>query len=362
VISVDVRRQLGRFALAASFEARDARLTALFGRSGCGKSSILAAIAGLLRPDAGRIAVGDETLFDSSRGIDVPAERRRIGFVFQDDRLFPHLSVRDNLRYGLKRAGAEARIGFDDVVRLLGLAQLLDRRPVRLSGGEKQRVAIGRALLSQPRLLLMDEPLASLDAPRKQEILYYIERLRDELVLPIVYVSHEIEEIVRLADTMVLVSDGRVVATGAVASIMNRLDLKPMTGRFEAGAVIDTRVVANDLEYGMTRLAFDGGELQATGVDALVGERVRVRVRARDVSLATARPREVSIRNVLEGTIVEVGPRDGPEVDLRIAVGGVTLLARVTRLSLDQLRLAEGSPVFALVKSVAIDRRSVGYA
>jgi molybdate transport system ATP-binding protein len=177
-----------------------------------------------------------------------------------------------------------------------------------------------------------------------------------------VYVSHEIEEIVRLADTMVLVSDGRVVATGAVASIMNRLDLKPMTGRFEAGAVIDTRVVAQDLEYSMTRLAFDGGELQATGVDALVGERVRVRVRARDVSLATERPREVSIRNVLEGTIVEIGPRNSPEVDLRIVVGGVTLLARVTRLSLDQLRLAEGAPVFALIKSVAIDRRSVGYA
>jgi molybdate transport system ATP-binding protein len=306
--------------------------------------------------------IGGETVFDSTRGVNVPVEQRRIGFVFQDDRLFPHLTVRDNLRYGLKRAGGEARIGFDDVVRLLGLAALLHRRPARLSGGEKQRVAIGRALLSQPRLLLMDEPLASLDAARKQEILYYIERLRDELRIPLVYVSHEIEEIVRLADTMVLISEGRVMATGPVGAIMNRLDLKPMTGRFEAGAVLDTVIAGHDLEYGMTRLAFDGGELQATGVDALVGERVRVRVRARDVSVATELPRGISMRNILPGTVVEVGPRDQSEVDLRIAVGGVTLLARVTRLSLDQLGLDDGVQVYALIKSVAIDRRSVGYA
>jgi molybdate transport system ATP-binding protein len=362
MLSVDIRRRLGRFTLDVRFDAGEARLTALFGRSGCGKTSILAAIAGLLRPDSGRIEVAGETLFDSARGIDVPAERRRIGVVFQDDRLFPHLTVRDNLRYGLKRASGSLGIAFDDVVRLLGLEQLLDRRPARLSGGEKQRVAIGRALLAQPRALLMDEPLASLDAPRKQEILYYVERLRDELAIPVVYVSHEIEEIVRLADTMVLVSAGRVMATGPVSEVMNRLDLKPMTGRFEAGAVLDTVVAGQDLDYGMTRLAFDGGEVHATGVDALVGERVRVRIRARDVALATERPRAMSIRNVLRGTVAEIGPRTGPEVDLRIAIGSLMLLARVTRLSLDELGLAPGVPVFALVKSVAIDRRSVGYA
>jgi molybdate transport system ATP-binding protein len=362
MLSVRIRKRLGRFVLDASFDAGDARLTALFGRSGCGKTSILAAIAGLLRPDEGRIEVAGETLFDAARGVNVPVEARRTGFVFQDDRLFPHLAVRDNLRYGLKRAAGAQRIGFDDVVQLLGLAPLLERRPARLSGGEKQRVAIGRALLAQPRVLLMDEPLASLDAPRKQEILYYIERLRDELAIPIVYVSHEIEEVVRLADTMVLVSDGRVMATGAVGEIMNRLDLKPMTGRFEAGAVIDTVVAAQDLEYGMARLAFDGGEFHATGLDALAGERVRVRIRARDVALATSRPQGLSIRNVLPGVVVEIGPRTGPEVDVRIAVGGVMLLARVTRLSLDELGLAQGAPVYALVKSVAIDRRSVGYA
>jgi molybdate transport system ATP-binding protein len=362
MLSVDIRKRLGRFALDARFDAGDARLTALFGRSGCGKTSMLGAIAGLLRPDAGRIEVAGETLFDADRGIDVPAERRRIGVVFQDDRLFPHLNVRENLRYGLRRARGEQRIGMDDVVRLLGLEHVLERRPARLSGGEKQRVAIGRALLAQPRALLMDEPLASLDAARKQEILYYIERLRDDLAIPIVYVSHEIEEIVRLADTMVLVSDGRVMATGAVGEIMNRIDLKPMTGRFEAGAVVDTVVAGHDLDYGISRLAFEGGELQVTGVDALVGERVRVRIRARDVAIATARPEAVSVRNILPGAVAEIGPRTGPEVDVRIAVGSVMLLARVTRLSADQLGLREGVPVFALVKSIAIDRRSVGYA
>jgi molybdate transport system ATP-binding protein len=362
VLSVDISRQLGRFRLEVAFDAGEARLTALFGRSGCGKTSVLAAIAGLLKPDAGRITAAGETLFDAARGVNVPVEARRIGMVFQDDRLFPHLSVRDNLAYGMKRAKGERPIAFDDVVHLLGLGHLLDRRPARLSGGEKQRVAIGRALLSQPRVLLMDEPLASLDAPRKQEILYYIERLRDELALPIVYVSHEIEEIVRLADKMVLVSEGRVVASGTVPEIMNRLDLKPLTGRFEAGAVLDTVVAAQDLEYGMARLAFAGGDLHAAGVDALAGERVRVRIRARDVALATERPSHLSIRNVLAGRIAEIGPRTGSEVDVRVVVGDVTLLARVTRLSLDELGLAEGVAVYALVKSVAIDRRSVGYA
>jgi molybdate transport system ATP-binding protein len=362
VLRVDIRKQLGRFSLDAAFDASGARLTALFGRSGCGKTSILAAIAGLVRPDAGFVEVAGETLFDAAAGIDVPVEARRVGFVFQDDRLFPHLNVRENLRYGQKRAQGERPIGFDDVAELLGLADLLDRRPARLSGGEKQRVSIGRALLSQPRALLMDEPLASLDAARKGEILYYVERLRDELRIPIVYVSHEIEEIVRLADRMVLISDGRAVATGAVGEVMNRLDLKPMTGRFEAGAVIDTVVVGQDLHYGIARLAFDGGEVQATGVDALPGERLRVRIRARDVSIATEPPRAVSVRNVLAGRIVEVGPQTGPEVDLRIAVGATMLLARVTRLSFDELGLATGTPVYAMIKSVAIDRRSVGYA
>lgn len=362
MLRIDVTKQLGRFRLAAAFDAGDARLTALFGRSGCGKSSILAAIAGLLCPDSGFVEVAGERLFDSAAGIDVPVEARRIGIVFQDDRLFPHLTVRDNLRYGLKRAPRARPIAFDDVTGLLGLADLLDRRPARLSGGEKQRVSIGRALLSQPRILLMDEPLASLDAPRKGEILYYVERLRDELGIPIVYVSHEIEEIVRLADRMVVISDGRAIASGTVPEIMTRLDLKPMTGRFEAGAVLDTVVVAQDLAYGIARLAFDGGELQAVGVDALPGERVRVRIRARDVSLATEAPRAVSVRNVLHGRIVEVGALTGAEVDLRIAVGSTVLLARVTRMSFEELALALDAPVYAMVKSIAIDRRSVGYA
>jgi molybdate transport system ATP-binding protein len=363
MLEIDVRKRLGRFVLEMRFRAPARGITALFGRSGSGKTSVLAAIAGLARPDAGRIAVGDTVLFDSERGVDVRPELRRVGYVFQDARLFPHLTVRDNLRYGWKRAPqAERRIGFDEVVALLGIGHLLDRRPGRLSGGEKQRVAVGRALLVQPRILLMDEPLASLDAARKREILHYIERLRDETHIPIVYVSHEIEEVVRLADTMVLVSEGRAAACDTVPAIMNRLDLKPMTGRFEGGAVLDGVVAFQDLDYGLSRIVFPGGELQATGVDALPGERVRVRIRSRDVSIALTVPERISIRNVLAGRVVEVGPLDGAEVDLRIAVGASTLLARLTRRSFEELGLGAGSDVFAMVKSVAIDRRSAGYA
>jgi molybdate transport system ATP-binding protein len=225
VLDVVIRKRLGSFRLDADFSMETHGLTALFGRSGSGKTSIVSAIAGLIRPDAGRIVADGVTLFDSGSGIDVPAEARRVGYVFQDARLFPHLSVRDNLRYGLRRAPAgEHSTGFDAVVDLLGVAHLLDRRPRMLSGGEKQRVAIGRALLAQPRLLLMDEPLASLDRERRLEILPYIERLRDEAGMLIVYVSHAIEEVVRLASAVVVVDEGRTMTQGSVIELAERFD------------------------------------------------------------------------------------------------------------------------------------------
>jgi molybdate transport system ATP-binding protein len=362
MLDVDVRHRQGGFRLEASF-ASDAAVTALFGRSGAGKTTVVNVVAGLVRPDAGRVVVNGQVLLDTARGVWVPAQRRRVGYVFQEGRLFPHLTVRQNLLYGrFFTPAAERYAALDQVVGLLDIAPLLERRPAALSGGEKQRVAIGRALLASPRVLLLDEPLASLDAGRKSEILFYIERLRDELKIPIVYVTHEIEEIVRLAERMVLMSDGRSVACGAVPEIMARLDLKPLTGRFEGGAVLDAVVAAHDLDYGITTLAFDGGELQCTGVDALPGERVRVRIRARDVAISIQPPAEISVRNVLPGRIVEVGAHRGPEVDVRIGVGRVALLARVTRRSADDLGLVPGRAVYALVKSVAIDHRSVGYA
>lgn len=360
-LEVRIARRLGAFELDVAFSSAG-RVTALFGRSGAGKSTVLNAIAGLLRPDRGRIALGGEALFDAAAGIDVPVHRRRLGYVFQEDRLLPHLRVRANLLYGRYFSGGDAAVGLDAVVELLGLAALLERRPAELSGGEKQRVAIGRALLASPRLLLMDEPLASLDTPRKAEILYYVERLRDELHVPIVYVSHSIEEVVRLADTLVLLSEGRVAGAGGFAEMASRIELRPFLGRFEGGGVIDARVAEQNLENGLARLEFPGGSIFAPDVDALAGERVRVRIRARDVSIATERPRAISMLNVIPGVVAAIGEGAGASVDIQLDVAGTPLLARITRKSVADLGLRPGLPVFALVKAVAIDRHSVGYA
>jgi len=231
-----------------------------------------------------------------------------------------------------------------------------------LSGGEKQRVAIGRALLAQPRILLMDEPLASLDIPRKTEILDYIERLRDELNIPIVYVSHSVTEITRLADTVVLLSDGKCLAVGDVDEVMGRLDLKPATGRYEAGSVLDTRVAAHDPKDQLTTLAFDGGELIVPHLDVSIGERVRTRIRARDISLSIGKPTEISILNVLPAYVTAIDEETGPIVDVQLAVGSVTLVARITRRSFQQLGIRPGQELYALIKAVSFDQRSVGYA
>lgn len=296
-------------------------------------------------------------LFDSERGIDVPTPRRRVGYVFQEGRLFPHLNVRQNLRYA-RLFSPEARRSdrFEHVVDLLGLGQLLERRPGNLSGGEKQRVAIGRALLSDPRLLLLDEPLASLDSHRRNEILQYIELMRDEVKIPIIYVSHAIEEVVRLADTVVLLSSGEVTAVGTAEEVMGRPDLRPVGGTFEGGAVIDARVIDQDVQYDLATLAFDGGTLTATNVDALIGEPVRVRIRARDVSIALERPQHISIQNVLGGKIAAVGVERGGVVDVSIAIGTVTLRSRITVRAARQLGLAPGLDVYALIKAVSLDR------
>jgi molybdate transport system ATP-binding protein len=362
MLEFDARYGAGAFRLDAAFAAGRGG-TALFGRSGAGKSTLLNLIAGLRRPQAGRITAGGSVLFDSRAGIDLPPHRRHVGYVFQEGRLLPHLTVRRNLLYGRFFAHARNPVAsLDHVVELLGLAGLLERRPGALSGGEKQRVALGRALLANPTVLLLDEPLASLDAPRRVEILYYIERLRDELALPIVYVSHSIDEVVRLADTLVLLSEGRVLGAGPVAQMMGRVELRPYLGRFEGGAVIDARVVEQDLDSGLARLAFGAHALEIPDVEALVGEHVRVRIRARDVSIALARPREVSIRNVLPGTVRELGTDEGASLDVRVDIDGTPLIARITRKSAADLGLAPGLRVYALVKAVSIDRRSTGYA
>ncbi len=363
MIDLSIRKQLGEFGLDVSFSVPEQGLTALFGRSGAGKTSVIAAIAGLLRPDEGHIRVSGRTLFDSASGEDVPVHRRRVGYVFQEGRLFPHLSVRDNLLYGQRRSPVvNRRIDLDEILELLGIAALLGRRPRDLSGGEKQRVAIGRALLAQPEVLLMDEPLASLDAPRKREILPYLERLRDELRVPIVYVSHAIEEVVRLANLVVVLDSGRVAAAGTPEELGERLDLRPLLGEFESGAVIDASMEAYDAVFDLSTLAFDGGRLRVPGNAGVIGAKVRVRVRARDVSLATQKPVDISVQNIFEGSVEQVAEEPGAYAELKLRVGNTRFLSRVTRESVSRLGLRTGSRVFLLVKSVSFDRETLSAA
>ena len=362
MLDVDISVSRGTFALNAAFRS-EAPIVALFGRSGSGKTTIVNAIAGIATPERGRIVIGDRTLYDSARHVDLAPERRRVGCVFQDALLFPHLDVRANLAYGERLTPpAERFVDRERVLSLLGLGSLLDRRPANLSGGEKQRVAIGRALLASPRILLLDEPLASLDGARKAEILAYIELLRDELRLPIVYVSHAIEEVTRLADRVVIVADGAVIAEGDTADVLSRHELGAAAGRSEEGVVIDARVASHDPGFELTTLSFAGGELVVPNLDALPGEEVRVRIRARDVSLALSRPSHLSIQNVLAATVVSLGSEYGAIVDVELRVGETPLTARITRKSASELRIASGTRVHALVKAVSIDRRSVGFA
>lgn len=347
------RHAFAGFTLDAAFRAPPG-VTALFGPSGSGKSTILSIVAGLLRPDAGRVSLDAVVLFDTAGGTCVPPERRRCGVVFQDARLLPHLSVAANLRYGARRAPADAPgPGLEAVVDLLGLAPLLARRPRALSGGERQRVALGRALLSRPRLLLMDEPLASLDGPRKAEILPFLEHLRDGARVPILYVTHALDEVDRLADTLVLVEAGRVQACGPVADLAVRTDLAQLAARRDAGALLRCVVADHDAARGLTQLTFPGGTLLVPLRAEAPGTSLRLRLRARDVSLALDPPRGISSHNVLAATITAIDPAGAHEVFVSLQVGPGTILARITRDAVDRLLLARGLPVSALVKSTA---------
>jgi molybdate transport system ATP-binding protein len=353
-LDLDVTLALPGFALTARFTSAGA-VTALFGRSGAGKTTLTALLTGHLRPDRGHIRLGSRVLADTAAGIFVPPHRRRIGTVFQDGRLFPHLTVRGNLLYGAWFNRVVSRRRLDEIVQLLGLEALLGRTPTGLSGGEKQRVAIGRALLAAPELLVLDEPLAALDVSRKAEILPYLEVLRDRLNLPMVYVSHALDEVVRLADTLVLMEAGNVRAAGPIGEIMSRLDLGPGTGRTEAGAVIAARVAAIDSAYGLATLEFPGGRLRVPADRLVPGREVRLHIRARDVAIALDPPLGLSILNALPAIITEMAEDEGA-VELRLALGPSLLVARITRLSAETLKLRPGLAVHALIKSIAFDR------
>lgn len=353
-LAVSIRHRLGGFALDVAFESHGS-LTAVFGASGSGKTSVINVIAGLTRPDFGRIALDGNTLVDTERGLALPVHRRRIGYVFQDARLFPHLSVAQNLAYG--RWFAPRRDRYADsrqVTELLGIGHLLQRAPNQLSGGEKQRVAIGRALLASPRLLLMDEPLAALDQPRKAEIMPYIERLRDELRIPIVYVSHSVAEVSRLATDIVVLAEGRVAAAGPTAEIVQRLDLVPPDERDEGGTVFDMTIAAYDANFDMTTLRAPAGDAHVTGRVGNIGQTARVRIRARDVMIATEKPHGLSALNVFSGQVVALNGADRASVDVRIDCHGTPVISRITRQSSTALGLAPGTLVFAVVKAVSV--------
>ena len=353
---VTLTHRQGGFAIDAGFDLHGARVTALFGPSGAGKSTIIAAIAGLFRPDSGRICIAGKTLVDTQTGIFLPPHVRGIGVMFQDLRLFPHLSVESNLLYGWRRASPKPdRSIVSEVFDLLGLSRLLDRMPHHLSGGERSRVALGRALLMGPRALLLDEPLASLDAARKADILPYLEKVVREARIPMLYVSHALDEIARLADRMVVLNHGRVMAEGSLFDVTARLELFS-SGHLIPGTVMRGRVIRHDDAHDLTEIALGGQIVIVPRVGYATGDEVRLRIDAEDVMISLARLERVSANNVLSATVADIR-ESGPHADIQLDLAGAQMVARITRRSLERLALQPRQPVFAVIKSVTVGGR-----
>ena len=351
------RVEQGSFTLDVDVNLPGRGVSAIFGHSGSGKTTLLRCLAGLARPKDGRLCVNGEVWLDTANGIFLPTHKRPLGYVFQEASLFPHLTVAGNLRYGMNRvAPATRRVELSQAAGLLGIGHLLERMPAGLSGGERQRVGIARALLTSPRLLLLDEPLASLDQKRKLEILPYLERLHDELDIPILYVSHAPEEVARLADHLVLLDQGRAVASGPITDTLARLDL-PVAMEDDASVVIQGAVAGHDAHYGLLTLDLPGARVSLRVVHAALpaGKPMRIVVRARDVSLASSAAEDTSVLNVLPATVVEIESAPDPSrVMVRLDVDGTPLLSRITRYSRDRLGLVVGKRVWAQVKAVSL--------
>ena len=352
---MDVGLQRGAFALDVAFEAPAEGVTALFGPSGAGKSTVLAVLAGLARPERGRIRLGEDTLFDAEAGEEIATEARRIGCVFQDPRLFPHLDVRANLSFGERRRASGEGPRFDEIVELLDLASLLDRKPRGLSGGEARRVAIGRALLASPRLLMLDEPLAGLDGARRAATLALLERVRAEQSIPMLYVTHQREEILRLADHAVMLDGGRVRHAGPLAEtliapeVCHALDAAPLS-------VLNAEVIEHATDWGLTELRCGPARLSIPILDAAPGMCVRLGVHATDVTLAKRAPEETSANNLVKGMVEACASVDAALMDVRLRCGDQTLIARITRRSADRLALAPGDRLWAVLKATTVVR------
>jgi molybdate transport system ATP-binding protein len=353
-ISGSFRQRLGGFLLDVAFDLPGRGVTAIFGVSGSGKTTLLRCIAGLERADSGRLAVQGELWQDEATGIFIPVHHRPLGVVFQEASLFAHLNVRRNLDYGRSRVpAAQRRVSLEQAVELLGIGALMARLPGTLSGGERQRVAIARALATSPRLLLMDEPLAALDLQRKAEVLPYLERLHDELEIPILYVSHAPDEVARLADHLLLLEAGRVTATGPTRELLTRLDL-PLAHGDAAAAVIAATVSHLEPAWQLAQLEFSGGQISLPSQVLQPGQRVRLRIQARDVSLSLLRQEGSSVLNVFAATVTGLADDSPGQLMVSLDAGGSTLLARITRKSAAALQLQPGSAVFAQVKGVAV--------
>ncbi len=353
MINFEFELQRPEFHLQLATTLPERGVIALFGRSGCGKTTLLRCLAGLEPRVKGRLQVGDCVW--QNNALFLPPQKRSVGYVFQEGRLFPHLSVHGNLYYGYQRISAsERRIHPEQIIELLGLAEFLQRYPNELSGGQRQRVAIGRALLTSPQLLLMDEPLAALDAISKAEILPWLERLHCALSIPVIYVSHALEEVARLADHMVLLEDGKLRAQGPLQQLLTRSDL-PLAHSDRATSILDAQVVGYDEHYRLAELSFAGIHLKVPCEQAPRGEHLRIGLAARDMVLSLAPPNESSTLNVLPVSVIDISPDAHPaHVLVRLGVADAVLLARITRHSLDALKLAAGQRVYAQIKAVAI--------
>ncbi|MBE2896777.1 molybdenum ABC transporter ATP-binding protein ModC [Pasteurellaceae bacterium HPA106] len=353
MLEISVKKQLGAMALEVDVQVPNRGVTALFGLSGSGKSSLINLVSGLTKPDDGYILLNGKTLVDKRRGVYLPPERRKVGYVFQDARLFPHYTVRGNLHYGMNKQQVQ---NFDEIVSLLGIESLLNRYPLTLSGGEKQRVAIGRALFTQPDLLLMDEPLAALDLPRKQELLDYLDRLTKEIEIPILYVSHSLEELLRLAQQVILMDDGKVLAYDKLETIWQSKHFLPWKNETKQSAVFSLPVLLHHQQFPMTGLDFAGQQLWIRKTDKKVGEPVRVCVFASDVTLSLEPAKNSSVRNVLACQVSAIDKHNSHEIEVILHTEGLTFSALITPWALAELDLRVGMRLYAQVKSVSVIR------
>jgi len=367
-IGVNIHHKIKKFTLDAEFHIQEPGITALFGPSGSGKTTLINIIAGLENPTRGHIQIRDHVIFEHNRQINLPIRQRRVGYVFQDARLFPHKTVRDNLYFGARRnANKLPHDEQEAIIEMLGLAPLMSRRPNKLSGGEKQRVALGRALLANPDILLLDEPLSALDYTRKEEILPYFEWLRDHRKLPILYVTHSIDEVARLADHIVVMDKGKTLASGTVFEMLSRSDLPPLAGQFDAGAVLAARIVSRDPKGEVSFLDCGGQRIVVPYLGRPANNNVRLHIRARDVMIARTAPNGISANNIIPVTITKITDGKGDTLDIDMCFGHdadatflsktngrPTLHARITRWSGSRLKLGLQQKVYAVIKSVTV--------